>query len=125
MTDRQDQAVDGIAFIGNTLGPLFYYDPQDDAIEVSYKAFADLDADAAAVEWPFISDDDAKEALELMVFGAQDFRSEVDDVNNDLIWEYRRLFVGPAAKAAPPWGLSIRTESVLCSARPRLISGSG
>ena len=109
MTDRQDQAVDGIAVIGNTLGPLFYYDPQDDAIEVSYKAFADLDADAAAVEWPFVSDDDAKEALELMVFGAQDFRSEVDDVNNDLIWEYRRLFVGPAAKAAPPWG-SVYTD---------------
>lgn len=44
-----------------------------------------------------------------MVLGAQDFRSEVDDVNNDLIWEYRRLFVGPAAKAAPPWG-SVYTD---------------
>lgn len=109
MTDQQEQAVDGIVFIGNTLGPLFYYDPKDAAIKSSYEAFAALDADAAAAEWPFVSDADAKAALELMVSGARDFCAEDDDVNNDLIWEYRRLFVGPAAKAAPPWG-SVYTD---------------
>ena len=25
-------------------------------------------------------------------------------VDEDLYWEYRRLFVGPQAKVAPPWG---------------------
>lgn len=29
--------------------------------------------------------------------------------NDALTWEYRRLFVGPAAKAAPPWG-SVYTD---------------
>ncbi len=29
--------------------------------------------------------------------------------NNESVWEYRRLFVGPAHKAAPPWG-SVYTD---------------
>ena len=30
-------------------------------------------------------------------------------VDDDLMWEYRRLFVGPGHKAAPPWG-SVYTD---------------
>lgn len=103
MADQQDQTMDGISFIGNTLGPLFYFDPKDDKIASSYEAFSGLDVPAAAQEWPYVSDDEASQALGLMVEGSK------PGIDDDLIWEYRRLFVGPAAKAAPPWG-SVYTD---------------
>ncbi|WP_241157247.1 Tat proofreading chaperone DmsD [Adlercreutzia sp. ZJ242] len=66
-------------------------------------SFASLDVRAAAAEWPFVDEEETRAALELMRAGAA---AGVDD---DLVWEYRRLFVGPAKKAAPPWG-SVYTD---------------
>lgn len=106
MADRPnetDETLDGIEFIGNALGPLFYYDPKDDAARSSYAAFSALDPKAASQEWPYASHEDAYKALSEMVEGMK------DGIDDDLVWEYRRLFVGPAAKAAPPWG-SVYTD---------------
>lgn len=97
------EAIDGIAFIGNTLGPLFYYDPNDGFVQPSYEAFGALDPEQAAKEWPYVSSEAAKPALDLMAQGAS------GGVDDDMVWEYRRLFVGPNTKAAPPWG-SVYTD---------------
>lgn len=103
MDEARDQALEAAAFVGETLGPLFLYDPADEAVAPVYEAIGELDAAEAAVEWPLAAPAEAQEALRLMEDG---LRGGVDD---ELIWEYRRLFAGPAAKAAPPWG-SVYTD---------------
>ncbi len=95
--------MDGITFIGNTLGPFFYHDPKDETVRPSFMAFSDLNPNDASQEWPYVSSEEASDALDMMVKG---MKNGIDD---DLVWEYRRLFVGPAAKAAPPWG-SVYTD---------------
>lgn len=116
MNEQRELVVDQVAFLGETLGPLFLYDPRRDAdvVRPSIDAFAALDVEAAAREWPLAKGvDQVAEALQLMREGAAEGKTpEGDDA---LVWEYRRLFVGPAAKAAPPWG-SVYTdhECVTC-----------
>lgn len=94
---------ESVAFLGETLGPLFLFDPADDRVAPLYEQLACIDAGAAAQEWPFAKQDEAEKALRLMHDGL-----EAED-RNGVVWEYRRLFVGPAAKAAPPWG-SVYTD---------------
>ena len=60
--------------------------------------------DAAAAEWPFAGEAEARACLALMKEG---LAHGIED--DDLVWEYRRLFVGPAPKPAPPWG-SVYTD---------------
>ncbi len=103
MPNPEDQAMDGITFIGSTLGPFFYHDPKDETVRPSFMAFSDLNPNDASQEWPYVSSEEASDALDMMVKG---MKNGIDD---DLVWEYRRLFVGPAAKAAPPWG-SVYTD---------------
>ncbi len=106
MTDISAETLQGIAFVGRTLGPFYRYDPRReyDIIGPSYEAIAHLDARAAANEWPFADCDTVFRALCLMQEGLE------DDFDKDaLAWEYRRLFVGPGHKAAPPWG-SVYTD---------------
>lgn len=108
-TDNKDVVIaagilGGVIFVGQTLGPLYLYDPKGDELTAALEAFSALDVDAAAHEWPFVDDDDAREALGNMVFGLQDGVKA-----DDLIWEYRRLFVGPNPKPAPQWG-SVYTD---------------
>ena len=85
--DQQAQ-LDQIAFIG-AAGP-------------SLAAMAALDPAAAAAEWPLVDAEAAEGPLALMAQGAA-------DAAENLAHEYRRLFVGPAHKAAPPWG-SVYTD---------------
>lgn len=93
-----------IAFAGSTLGPLFLEDPQKGNASELMATLAHLDAEAAAPEWPFAKEGAAREGLALMVGGlAEGPRAD------ELTWEYRRLFVGPLPKAAPPWG-SVYTD---------------
>lgn len=100
----REAVVEQAAFLGETLGPLFLDDPgRSDAAKAAFAAFAALDVRAAAAEWPFVDEDEARAALELMSAGAS------GGVDDDLVWEYRRLFVGPKRKAAPPWG-SVYTD---------------
>lgn len=103
MRDGQD-VLEGIAFVGETLGPFFLQDPKTGEAGAAFQALAALDVDAAAAEWPFADEAEARACLALMKEG---LAHGIDD--DDLVWEYRRLFVGPAPKPAPPWG-SVYTD---------------
>lgn len=103
MQDGPD-VLEGIAFVGETLGPLFLQDPKTGEAGAAFQALAALDVDAAAAEWPFAGEAEARACLALMKEG---LAPGVED--DDLVWEYRRLFVGPAPKPAPPWG-SVYTD---------------
>lgn len=92
------EVLEGVAFAGEALAPLFLHDPSLAAVQPSLEAFAHLDAAAAACEWPFVTREEAAEALTLMVQGL------AAGADAALVGEYRRLFVGPGKKAAPPWG---------------------
>lgn len=105
-----DETLVAIAFIGNTLGPLFLYEPFTQKNTELYTALADSDVSDLAREWPFVNDAQAKLALTLMVDDLRADNTGEHDSNEDrILWEYRRLFVGPARKAAPPWG-SVYTD---------------
>ncbi|MEG1398112.1 MAG: Tat proofreading chaperone DmsD [Raoultibacter sp.] len=93
-----------IMFVGESLGPFYLEDPEHGDITPAFAAIAVLDAVEASQDWPFVSPDVAECDLALMQEGlAEGLGSE------DLIWEYRRLFIGPAPKPAPPWG-SVYTD---------------
>lgn len=99
-----DIMMDGIAFVGETLAPFYLQDPRTGDAGPAFQAMASLDVAAAAAEWPFGEEAAVRDALGLMVGGL----AEGADAD-DLVWEYRRLFVGPAVKPAPPWG-SVYTD---------------
>lgn len=103
MQDGPD-VLEGIAFVGETLGPFFLQDPKTGEAGAAFQALAALDVDAAAAEWPFADEAEARSCLALMKEG---LANGIED--DDLVWEYRRLFVGPAPKPAPPWG-SVYTD---------------
>ena len=103
MQDGSD-VLEGIAFVGETLGPFFLQDPKTGEAGAAVQALAALDVDAAAAEWPFAGEAEARACLALMKEG---LAHGIED--DDLVWEYRRLFVGPAPKPAPPWG-SVYTD---------------
>ena len=101
MDEMNQDALRGVAFVGRSLGPFFRYDPKSewDVIGAHYDAIAALDARASASDWPFADERTAFRAICLMQEGLED-----DFDESAIIWEYRRLFVGPGHKAAPPWG---------------------
>lgn len=93
-----------VAFLGNTLGPFFLQDPVKGTAQGAFEAVAALDTHEAGKEWPFVSDETAARLLAMMHEGLS------DGIDCDaLVWEYRRLFIGPAKKPAPPWG-SVYTD---------------
>lgn len=102
-TESRDAVLDGIAFVGEALAPFFLQDPRTGDAAPAFRAFAELDSQAAAAEWPFVVEGDARRMLSGMVDGLS------RGCDDDLVWEYRRLFVGPAPKPAPPWG-SVYTD---------------
>lgn len=93
-----------IAFVGETLGPFFLQDPVKGTAQAAFEAVAALDPHEAGAEWPFVGGEHAERYLAQMVQGLE---NGIDD--EDLVWEYRRLFIGPAKKPAPPWG-SVYTD---------------
>lgn len=106
-----EDVMEAVAFAGEALAPFFLQDPAKGDAGAAFAAMASLDADAAAGEWPFADPAEAREGLRLMVDGLAASRGEdgAFEPDDDLTWEYRRLFVGPAAKPAPPWG-SVYTD---------------
>lgn len=104
MHDMSEETREAVAFVGETLGPLFLYEPTDAAVLPMYEALRSLDS-AAASEWPFAAPADAQHAFELIERGLEPTAADDDE----LLWEFRRLFVGPMKKAAPPWG-SVYTD---------------
>ena len=95
---------EAVAFVGETLAPFFLQDPRTGTAQASFDAMAALDPDAAGTAWPFVDDAEAAADLRLMVEGLA--QGHDDDA---LVNEYRRLFIGPAPKPAPPWG-SVYTD---------------
>lgn len=103
----ENQLAVGIASFCDVLGPLFLKDPaHEPEVLPLYDAIAALDVDAAAAEWPFVEAAEAAHDLHLMQQGISDDRSADDDA---IVWEFRRLFVGPNPMPAPPWG-SVYTD---------------
>lgn len=103
-TDERRAELEAVAFAGDTLAPFFLQDPRTGTAGPAFAAMAAIDADQAAAEWPFADEGEARAALGLMTGGLAG-GAEADG----LVWEYRRLFVGPAPKPAPPWG-SVYTD---------------
>ena len=99
-----EDVLEAVAFVGEALAPFFLNDPVKGEAGQAFAAMAALDASAAAAEWPFADGDEALAALRLMADGLA--AGAGDDA---LVWEFRRLFVGPAPKPAPPWG-SVYTD---------------
>ena len=93
-----------VAFIGASLAPFFLNDPRTGDAADAFAALAELDAEAAAAEGPFVEEAEARASLAAMVRG---LAAGAD--NEELVWEYRRLFVGPGHLPAPPWG-SVYTD---------------
>lgn len=104
--DRIDEAMSAtilegrgsICMIGNVFGVLFLEEPFSQRASEIYGLLSDLDLDEVARTWPFVPEPTAYDLLHRAHDALEASSRE------DLIWEYRRLFVGPARKAAPPWG---------------------
>ncbi|MDR0500749.1 MAG: molecular chaperone TorD family protein [Coriobacteriales bacterium] len=112
-----------IAFIGESLGPLFLTDPEQGAGSPLFIALAQMDAHQAALEWPVFSDtpafdvsaaDDITKAVEKCLMN---MKIGLNGDFQELIWEYRRLFaVSGSPKPAPPWGSYYTDpEAAICS----------
>ena len=105
-----------VAFIGASLAPFFLNDPRTGDAADAFAALAELDAEAAAAEWPFVEEAEARASL--AAHGAAVWLHGADD--EELVWEYRRLFVGPAPICRRrPGARCTPTASASCSARPR------
>lgn len=129
MTDLDAATLEGVAFLGNTLAPFFLQDPRTGSAEAEFAAVAALDAQTAGAEWPFAGQKEAARYLAMMVEGLAPSRVAGEGgafaADDDLTWEYRRLFIGPGAKPAPPWGSVYTDGSAWCSARPPLSCAHG
>ncbi|WP_241159186.1 Tat proofreading chaperone DmsD [Adlercreutzia sp. ZJ141] len=108
---RDADQLEAIAFIGEALSPFYLQDPRKGAAAVSFQAMVDLDVEAAAPAWPFVPEDQAASALRMMVDSLATCRDDEGRFlsDDDLMWEYRRLFIGPGKKPTPPWG-SVYTD---------------
>lgn len=117
MDDRMDAVkaeLEAVSFVGETLAPFFLQDPRTGTAGAAFQAVAQLRAQEAADAWPFADGAEARHALSLMVNGLAD---GIDA--DDLVWEYRRLFVGPAPEPARPGARCTPTANAWCSARAR------
>ena len=94
----KEKSLEAVEFVGLTLAPFFLVDPKDEAASAMLEAIASIDPSQAGGDWPFVDRELAEECLASMK------RAVAEGDREELIWEYRRLFVGPAARPAPPWG---------------------
>ena len=100
------EPVDAIVFAGASLAPFFLNDPRTGDAADAFSALAELDVAAAAAQWPFAGDEVA--AVEGALAAMKEGLAAGAD-HDDVVWEYRRLFVGPGHLPAPPWG-SVYTD---------------
>ena len=80
-TSDDPAAVEAIAFVGAVLAPFFLNDPRTGEAPDAFAALAELDVDAAAAEWPFADESEARAALALMRAG---LAAGAD--HTDLVW---------------------------------------
>ncbi|MGL4725033.1 MAG: Tat proofreading chaperone DmsD [Scandinavium sp.] len=96
----QPRFVEAIAISGRVLGGLFFYAPQNENMAPLIDAFRD---GSWAQEWP--------EAAPFDASLIETFQTASDEPLSEA---YQRLFVGPYALPAPPWGsVWLDKESVL------------
>ena len=69
MANLDEATLEGVAFLGNTLGPFFLQDPRTGLAGAEFAAVAALDAQAAGAEWPFADEAEATRDLAMMVEG--------------------------------------------------------
>lgn len=102
---QEETYCESIACAGNMLAPFYLKDPARDVEALPlFKAIADIDLDAVGDEWPFADSGQARSSLGLMQ------RALPQGIPTDeVVWEYRRLFIGPDALPVPPWG-SVYTD---------------
>lgn len=105
MAEHATNRNNDIAAIGNILGPLFLKDPgaSSDLAPLLQK-IAQQTPDDLAEAWPFTQKDIARSAFTHMQKSIPHGMP-----TNSMIWDYRRLFVGPEAMPCPPWG-SVYTD---------------
>ena len=108
-TPEEAAFMGAVAFVGDVLSPFYLEDPRIGDAKANYEAMAAIDPEAAAQEWPFTEPEEALAALRLISEGLS---KGVEDY--DLVVEYRRLFVGPAAKPCPPWGSVYTDRECVC-----------
>ncbi len=87
---NQPRFVEAIAITGRVLGGLFYYDPQSENIAPLIAAFRD---GSWAQQWP--------ESIPFKPELVDSFQVASDEPLSEA---FQRLFVGPYALPAPPWG---------------------
>jgi len=109
LTPEEAAFMGAVAFVGDVLSPFFLEDPRIGDAAPNYQAMAALDPAAAAQEWPFTEPAEAEPALRMMVEGLAKGHEDYD-----LVVEYRRLFIGPAAKPCPPWGSVYTDRECVC-----------
>lgn len=103
---ESNELMSAIMFSCGTLAQFFLHEPCDPHTGELLRAFSQIDVAPASSEWPFVSKDDAFRGLSLMQRGSAAALQTAEQATQ----EYRRLFVGPQKKAAPPWG-SVYTDS--------------
>ncbi|MRS15958.1 Tat proofreading chaperone DmsD [Enterobacteriaceae bacterium RIT691] len=87
---NQPQPVEAITVSARVLGALFYFDPQSEQAAPLVQAFVD---GSWAQQWP--------DALPVSNALIGEFQNQSEET---LAQAYQRLFVGPYALPAPPWG---------------------
>ncbi len=97
-----------ISFVGETLAPFYLHEPGTDELKPFIEEFKSIDTKQVADEWPFVEKVEAQCALDEIQNGLLNVPIE------DLMWEYRRLFVGPAPKPAPAWGSVYTDPDTVC-----------
>lgn len=103
MSSKDSQRLATIALTGRVLGVLFYQDPQGPDAAPLYTTLADA---SWAEQWPVQTPELADIAKRMAE--AHEFESET------LAEAYQRLFVGPHALPAAPWGsVYLDKENVL------------
>ena len=100
--EKSESYYSDVIVAGNTLWPLFLVSPHDESVAVFYDTLTHQLSEVAQT-WPFGSSDEVKAAFDLMGEG---LRNGVDQA---LVEEYQRLFVGPHHLNVAPWG-SVYTD---------------
>ncbi|XBS71393.1 Tat proofreading chaperone DmsD [Acerihabitans sp. KWT182] len=105
MTETIQGRLPQIAFTGRVLGQLLSASPDDEACRPLLTALGDV---AWLDEWPYGGPDVLRGIAGLLAEGLSDAGAETP------AQAYQRLFIGPDALAAPPWGsVYLDRESVL------------
>lgn len=114
--EQRIATAEAIAFVGETLAPFYLNDPRTGDASAVFSAMAALNPQDAASEWPFAAREEALCAFSLMAEGLAGCTGvspctgqKAFMADDALVDEYRRLFIGPAPKPAPPWG-SVYTD---------------